>query len=253
MFERTYVEDGDVSRRPWAIAVSLLTQSLFVCLGALIPLLYTNALPLRGWVSRSLAEPPPELGGSPQELEPARQPKGRVLDRFDTDRLLSPTKIPERVSLITEESELPPFMEVSRSDPGVGLPVGVLDSVGLGGEGIAGLLARPQMTEDAGQSQPEGSGKPVEVGGDVQAARLLHRVTPVYPSLARQARIGGVVRLRAIISEDGAVRRLEVLSGHPLLVGSAVEAVKRWLYRPTLLNGRPVAVITQIDVNFRLR
>ena len=84
-------------------------------------------------------------------------------------------------------------------------------------------------------------------------AKLLRRVTPVYPSLARQARVGGLVRLRAIISEDGSGRRLEVLSGHPLLVGSAVEAVKRWLYRPTLLNRRAVAVITQIDVNFRLR
>ena len=144
-------------------------------------------------------------------------------------------------------------MEVSRSDPGVGVPGGVLDSAGFGREGITGLLAGPPMSENAGRSEPERSGKPVEVGGDVQAAKLLHRVTPVYPSLARQARIGGVVRLRAIISEDGAVRRLEVLSGHPLLVGSAVEAVKRWLYRPTLLNGRPIAVITQIDVNFRLQ
>ena len=253
MFERTFVENGEVSRRPWAIAVSLLTQCLFVCLGALIPLLYTNALPLRGWVSRSLAEPPSGLGGSPQELEPARQPKGRVPERFNTESLRPPTKIPERALLITEESDLLPFVRVPRSAPAMGVPGGVLDSFGLGGEGITGLLARPQVTEDAGQSQPEGSGKPVEVGGDVQAARLLHRVTPVYPSLAPQARISGVVRLRAIISEEGAVQRLEVLSGHPLLVGSALEAVKRWFYRPTLLNGRPVAVITQIDVNFRLR
>ena len=252
MFDRTFVENGDVSRRPWAIAVSLLTQCLFVCLGALIPLLYTNALPLRGWVSRSLAEPPPALGRS-LELEPAQRPKARVPDRFDSDQLLSPTKLPERVSLITEGSKLLPLVQVPRSAPTVGVPGGVLDSVGMGGEGIAALLARPQMPEDAGQSEPEVSDEPVEVGGDVQAARLLHRVTPIYPSLARQARISGLVRLRAIISEEGSVRRLEVLSGHPLLVGSAVEAVKRWVYRPTLLNGRPVAVITEIDVNFRLR
>ncbi len=252
MFDRTFVENGDMSRRPWAIAVSLLTQSLFVCLGTLLPLVYTNALPLRGWESRSLAEPPPALGASP-ELDPAQRPKGRVPERFDTKSLRTPTRIPERVSLITEESELLPFMQMPRSAPAVGVPGGVLDSVGMGGEGIAGLLARSQIAEHAGQSEPGVPGEPVEVGGDVQAARLLRRVTPVYPSLARQARISGVVRLRAIISEDGFVRRLEVLSGHPLLVGSALEAVKRWLYRPTLLNGRPVAVITQIDVNFRLR
>ena len=252
MFDRTFVENGDVSRRPWAIAVSLLTQCLFVCLGTLIPLLYTNALPLRGWVSRSLAEPPPAHGASP-ELEPVQRPKGRLPERFNTKSFRTPTKIPDRVALITSESELPPLVQVPRSARAVGVPGGVLDSVGMGGAGITGLLARPQMLDDAGQSEPEVPGEPVEVGGDVQAARLLRRVTPIYPSLARQARISGLVRLRAIISEEGFVRRLEVLSGHPLLVGSALEAVKRWLYRPTLLNGRPVAVITQIDVNFRLR
>ena len=224
-----------------------------MCLGALIPLLYTNALPLRGWVSQSLAEPPPALGGLPREPQSARQPKGCAPRRFETESLPRPTTIPEKAALITEESDLLPAADVSQNNLGAGVPGGVLGSAGLGGNGFAELLARPPVPQDAERSEVEVSGEPMEIGGEVQAAKLLRRVTPVYPSLARQARVGGLVRLRAIISEDGSVRRLEVLSGHPLLVGIAVEAVKRWLYRPTLLNGRAVAVITRIDVNFRLR
>ncbi len=252
MFERTFVENGGVSRRPFTMAVSLLSQCLFVGLGAVIPLLYTSALPLRGWVSQSLAEPPPALGGV-QEPQSARQPKGRAPRRFETESLPRPTTIPEKAALITEESDLLPAADVSQNNLGARVPGGVLGSAGLGGNGFAELLARPPAPQDAERSEVELSGEPMEIGGEVQAAKLLRRVTPVYPSLARQARVGGLVRLRTIISEDGSVRRLEVLSGHPLLVGSAVEAVKRWLYRPTLLNGRAVAVITQIDVNFRLR
>ena len=75
---------------------------------------------------------------------------------------------------------------------------------------------------------------------------------PIYPPLAKQARISGVVHLNAVISKDGTIQDLKVISGHPLLVPSALEAVKQWVYQPTLLNGEPVEVVTQIDVNFTL-
>jgi protein TonB len=94
--------------------------------------------------------------------------------------------------------------------------------------------------------------KRIRVGGSVQKARLARRVQPQYPPLARQARIQGTVMLTAIIARDGSVQSLEVVSGHPLLVPSAMQAVKQWLYKPTLLNGEPVEVVTQIEVNFRL-
>jgi protein TonB len=81
---------------------------------------------------------------------------------------------------------------------------------------------------------------------------LINRVTPVYPPLARQTRISGTVRLHALIAKDGTVQQLEVMSGHPLLVQAALDAVKQWRYRPTLLNGEPVEVDTTIDVIFTL-
>jgi periplasmic protein TonB len=70
--------------------------------------------------------------------------------------------------------------------------------------------------------------------------------------LAKQARIQGTVRFNAVIGRDGTIQNLTLASGHPLLVPAATEAVRQWVYQPTLLNGEPVEVVTQIDVNFTL-
>lgn len=92
----------------------------------------------------------------------------------------------------------------------------------------------------------------IRVGGNVQQARFYQGTDPEYPPLARQARIQGVVRFTAVIGTDGTIQNLQLISGHPLLVPAAQEAVRTWKYRPTFLNGEPVEVITQIDVPFRL-
>jgi protein TonB len=90
------------------------------------------------------------------------------------------------------------------------------------------------------------------VGGQVEAAKLIYHPAPLYPPLARMARIQGTVRLQAVIGTNGTIQNLQVLSGHPLLVNSAMQAVAQWRYQPTLLNGEPVEVQTEIDVNFIL-
>jgi TonB family protein len=92
----------------------------------------------------------------------------------------------------------------------------------------------------------------IRVGGGVQQSKLLSQPVPVYPPDAKLARIQGVVKLSAIISKDGTMQHLEVISGHPLLIPAALEAVRQWVYQPTLLNGEPVEVVTEIDVNFTL-
>jgi periplasmic protein TonB len=86
----------------------------------------------------------------------------------------------------------------------------------------------------------------------VQQAKLIMQPKPVYPPLAKQARISGVVHLSAIIGKEGNVVNLAVISGHPLLIPSALESVRQWVYQKTLLNGEPVEVVTQIDVNYTL-
>jgi protein TonB len=92
----------------------------------------------------------------------------------------------------------------------------------------------------------------IRISGGVKMARILHRVEPVYPPLARHARISGTVELEGIIGTDGRLRELRVISGHPLLVRAAIEAVRQWVYEPTMLSGEPVEVIAPITVSFRM-
>jgi protein TonB len=113
-------------------------------------------------------------------------------------------------------------------------------------------LPPPPIPEPVPEAKPQAPSR-ILVGGKVMEAKLIRRVIPVYPPLARQARVQGVVRLDAIIARDGTIQDLRVASGHPFLVAAAVEAVRQWLYQPTRLNDVPVEVITRIDVNFTLR
>lgn len=105
---------------------------------------------------------------------------------------------------------------------------------------------------DASQAPPTAGPERVRVSGEVQQAELVNKVMPRYPAEAKQAGIEGTVRMEVVIGADGKVLRTEVISGPPLLVPAALEAVRQWTYKPTLLNGQPVEVITQVDVNFRL-
>jgi len=162
---------------------------------------------------------------------------------MDAGKLMAPKVIPKDVKIIKEDAE--PDMGAVGMTGGVpggvagGSMGGVLGGV-IGGMGGAPPPPRPRQTG------------PIRVGGNVQSARILNRVQPTYPPLARQTRISGTVRLHAIISKDGTIQQLEVISGHPLLQQSALDAVRQWRYQPTLLNGEPVEVDTTIDVIFSL-
>ena len=131
----------------------------------------------------------------------------------------------------------------------------VISGVVTGGAAVSSPAVR---LPDAGAAPPPsrqtspGSTQPIRVGGTVQNANLIRRVTPVYPEMALRARVQGTVRFSAVIGKGGAIQDLQLISGPSLLVQSAVDAVKQWVYRPTLLNGEPVEVITQIEVNFTL-
>jgi len=92
----------------------------------------------------------------------------------------------------------------------------------------------------------------VRVGSNVMAANLINPVKPVYPQLAKMARVQGTVQFEATIGTDGTIQNLKVVAGPPLLIQAAMDAVKQWHYKPTVLNGTPAVVITTIDVNFAL-
>jgi TonB family protein len=118
----------------------------------------------------------------------------------------------------------------------------------LSGRTPAGEAVITVSTPDALPSQSTR----IRVGGNVQATKVISRPIPKYPVEAKQAHIQGVVKLYAVIGKDGSVQNLNVISGDPILASAAIEAVKEWVYQPTLLNGNPVEVETEIDVNFTL-
>jgi len=122
------------------------------------------------------------------------------------------------------------------------------------------ILLDPQNTQwqqnlEAVKNPPVSNAPPgaVRIGGAVAEANLIEKVEPVYPPLAKSARVSGTVEFTAIIGEDGTIQNLQLVRGHPLLVNAAKEAVLQWKYRPVLLNGQPVAVVTSVVVNFVLK
>ena len=214
---------------------------------ALIPLIETEALPKAIWtevLQAPLPPPPPpsSLGTQISRSAPRRVSSSEILE--------APPSIPKTIAQIHDEP-LPPAQFPSTS---VGVPGGIdygqsgtaLDNV------LQGMLGNPTP-----QPPPLRASKPtppqrIRQGGWVIAAKLIFQPRPEYPQLARLARVEGDVEFEAVISKDGTIEDLKVLKGHPLLVKAALEAVRQWRYQPTLLNGEPVEVITEITVNFKL-
>jgi periplasmic protein TonB len=235
MFEELLVSNpyATKTKQRWTVLVSLVFQVTFLGILLLIPLIYTEALPKAMLATLLVAPPPPPPPPPPPaQVQVVRKVQVHLMD---AGKLMAPKTIPKNVTIIKEEAE-----------PDMGSMGGVVG--GIQGGSMGGV-----MGSALGMPAPP---KPVQsrikVGGNVTAAKIINRTTPNYPPLARQTRISGTVRLHAIIAKDGTVQQLEVLSGHPLLVQAALDAVRQWRYQPTLLNGEPVEVDTTVDVIFSL-
>lgn len=135
--------------------------------------------------------------------------------------------------------------------PGAGGGAYIPGTGGIGSpDGVSGLF-----TEGTRPVLPAAPPKPAPAHlrlSHIDEGALARKVQPVYPPLARAARIQGVVLLQAMIGKDGTIENLHVLSGHPMLAAAAIEAVRQWRYRPYILNGEPVEVETQVTVSFSL-
>ena len=232
---------GDWKRA--TLPIAYIFEAIIVGVMVLVPLIYTEALPKAQLMTFLAAPPPPP----PPPPPPAATPPQKIFHRVAAeDMMRAPTVIPRTIAQVKEQEE-PTAVGVVGGVPG-GVPGGTMGGV-LGGV-IGGVLsaATPPPPPPPKPQAP----KRVRVGGQVESARLIFQPKPEYPPLAKMARIQGVVRLDAIISKDGTIQDLKVISGHPLLVHAAIEAVSRWRYQPTLLNGESVEVATEIDVNFTL-
>ena len=236
MFDQMIVSCTRKHRRnPWAYFISMTIQILVIGVMILVPLLYTEALPTQAFVSWVAAPPPPPPPPPAPKVAPRVVKKVSLME---AGKLRAPSKIPERIAIIREE-EMPNMPGVVGGVPG-GIASGQLGGV-IGG--VIGSIPAPPPPE-----QP----KRIRVSSGVQEAKKIRQILPLYPPLAKQARIQGVVKLEAIIGKDGMVQNLTVIQGHPLLVQAALDAVQQWRYEPTLLNNEPVEVVTYIDVIFRL-
>lgn len=249
MFEHSFVEEQGKTRKVTSVLISFLVQAVLMIVLILIPLIYFEALPMAQLTGSLVAPPPPP---PPPPPPAAVQPKVQkvIPKQMDMGKLMAPKQIPKEIAMIKED-ELPPASAMTGVVGGVpgGVPGGALGGVMGGVLGGIPSAAPPPPPKAVEKPKPPSQ---IRVGGNVQAAKLIRQPKPLYPPLAKQARIQGTVRFNAIIGKDGAIANLQVVSGHPLLVPSALEAVKQWVYQPTLLNGDPVEVVTQIDVNFTL-
>jgi protein TonB len=244
MFEDSLIESGGRLRtkRGATTLLSFVLQVFLVGVLILIPLIYTEALPKQQLMTFLVAPPPPPPPPPPPAATPIKVVK-QIQSDISNGQLRTPTKIPEKVQMIKEEDAPPPVMASGGVVGGVpgGIPGGQMGGV-IGGIISSTPVAVPKVATP----------QRVRVSQGVSSGLLIKKVQPNYPPLARQARIQGQVLLQAQISKDGTIENLTLISGHPMLAPAALDAVKQWRYKPYMLNGEPVAVDTQVVVNFTL-
>lgn len=227
------------SHRGWTTLASFAMQALAVAVVLALPLIYTEGLPKLQLLSMSAPigpppGPPPPTGTRHPAMNPAQSNMFHGI-------VVAPPTIPTSIQHVVDDGsapEAPPcvFCVQGGTGPGSGTN-SVIKSIG------------DSMT--AAPPPPPPVVHPLRIS-HMMEGNLIYRVQPIYPPLARAARIQGTVMLRAIISRTGTIENLQVMSGHPMLVGAAIDAVRQWRYRPYILNGDPVEVETQVTVNFSL-
>jgi len=229
----------DRSRRGWTTLASFALQAAAAGVLLLLPLLYTQGLPQLQLMSALVAPTPPPAPPAPG---PARNARANVSNMSLDGHVIAPPSVPREILNVDEPSAPPPAdLGVLGVRGGTGDPrvtSGIFGSIGGPGVVVPPPPPAPAVHPPRVSTMMEGN--------------LIYRVQPQYPQLARQARVQGVVVLRAVISREGKIENLQLVTGHPLLVQSAMEAVRQWRYRPYFLNNEPVEVETQVTVNFTL-
>jgi protein TonB len=229
------------------ILISLTLNISMLAAPILAGLYFTDTLNLKQFAATFLVAPPPPPPPPPAPAAVAVRtaPTRRVFE--NAGKLLAPTVIPRNVAEI-KEAPIPADTDGGGMIGGVpgGVAGGSMGGVIGGVIGGVKTIAAPIAPKE---TRPK---EPLRVGGRVREPQLIKRVEPIYPELARQAHMQGVVLIDAVIDESGSIVEMKVISGPPLLIQSAVNAVRQWQYRPTYLNDTPVPVQLNITVTFRL-
>jgi len=216
--------------RPYTIALSIVAHAIAVCAAIIAPLLATDELPAPRTATEFVqvvpVAPPPPPPAPRTSTQPTAPPRADA----------APLSMPDGIA---PERPIEPANDTPPVDSG---------SISFGdcrNCGIADAAPPPPPPPPPAEIR--------HVGGDIKPPRKIVDVAPVYPPLARAARVEGIVILEAVIAEDGSVRDVRVLRSVQLLDEAAAEAVRQWRFTPTLLNGQPVPVVMTITVAFKLR
>lgn len=229
-------------RSATTVFASVLAHSLLFLAMVMVPIAYYDEIPEQQAL-RAFFVPPLEIQAAPPPPPPPPAGARRVV------KAPRPVAAPEAGAFIAPV-EVPTELEPDVVGLDLGVPGGVAGGVegGVPGGVMGGVVGGLPLTD----VPPPPAQAPVRVGGSVKRPVKITHVAPVYPELAAQARIQGVVIVECILSPNGRVTDVKVLRGVPLLNQAAVEAVKRWVYTPTLLNGVPVPVLLTVTVSFDL-
>jgi protein TonB len=215
--------------RVCTLALSVIAHLLVLALVVVIPLFATDVLPAPHRVIEFVevmpvvVPPPPPILRAREQSQPETAPSS-----------VAPTEEPQGVAPEPEPAIAEPF----------DVPPSLVDGVAFGNDSLAGAPVPPPAPREQER---------VRVGGAIARPERVHYVPPVYPAVARAARIEGTVILEAVIGTDGSVQELRVLRPVPFLSDAALEAVRQWLFTPTRLNGEPVPVVMTVTVTFTLR
>jgi len=249
LFEEALLEmsKSRPGRRTLDFVTSLAVHILLIATFILIPLYYTEAIDLKQFTQTFLVAPPPPPPPPPPAAPSILKVQSTVKRVFmSSGKLLAPTVIPEKIAMIKEDA-LPP-------DVGIGIVGGVPGGVpgGQAGGVIGGIISgAPRSYVPIAPSGPAPRA-PIRVGGRVMPPKPISTPEPVYPPLAKQARIQGEVVIDAVIDAQGNVVQMQVVSGHPLLLSAALDTLRKWRYQPTYLNEEPISVQLYVTIRFRL-
>ena len=229
---------ANTRRSPLRLAASVVIHGAILAALIIAPIYLANdAMDLKTMTQTFLVAPPPPAPPPP----PAVQQLAKVAPQptIKVNPFVAPKVIPKTVEIAKDEA--PPVSADAGVAGGVegGVSGGVLGGV-LGGEGTG--PAAPKVETPA----------VVRVGGNVKPPQLLSKVDPVYPPIAKAAKVSGAVQIDAVIDTDGNVVRAHAVGGSGLLIPAALAAVDQWKFAPTYLNGQPVSVAMQVTVQFRL-
>lgn len=242
MFDQSFIQSKTPARNSLSFTLSLILQCVAVCLALLFSIATAQRLPPAQIKALVLA---PKTPASPALAAKEITPEA------------SRTSVPiRRVFIFTPLLHTPrvralPGTPLADAAPDLGSPSGTIDPNAIPLPNSTSYSVQPVPPPETKPQVPV-KPSPPRISEGVAAANLIRKVLPEYPKLARDVRVEGIVHFRALINENGQITNLELLSGHPLLVPAARAAVLEWRFRPTLLNGRPIAVVTEISVNFKL-